>query len=159
MSLKLNYFLPSNCVENYIDIYDGENDTFPLLRRYCGRNTTSVNQVLSNGSTILIVFKSGNNSLRPSILQGFHAVYEGKMSRVLYSAALRHVSTLKNEIFLFFQRFKPKSHKLSEDIYHRVGSNFQSCFRSELQRDWNDTWKLNFEAFVETDMHVIPSPP
>ena len=30
---------------------------------------------------------------------------------------------------------------------------------SELQSDWNDTWKPNFEAFVEADMQVIPSPP
>ena len=30
---------------------------------------------------------------------------------------------------------------------------------SELQKDWNDTWKPNFEAFVEADMQVIPSPP
>ena len=30
---------------------------------------------------------------------------------------------------------------------------------SELQRDWNDTCKSNFEAFVEADMQVIPSPP
>ena len=30
---------------------------------------------------------------------------------------------------------------------------------SELQRDWNDTCKPNFEAFVEADMQVIPSPP
>ena len=28
----------------------------------------------------------------------------------------------------------------------------------ELQRDWNDTCKPNFEAFVEADMQVIPSP-
>ena len=30
---------------------------------------------------------------------------------------------------------------------------------SELYKDWNDTWKPNFEAFVEADMQVIPSPP
>ena len=30
---------------------------------------------------------------------------------------------------------------------------------SELQKDWNDTHKPNFEAFVEADMQVIPSPP
>ena len=30
---------------------------------------------------------------------------------------------------------------------------------SELQRDWNDICKPNFEAFVEADMQVIPSPP
>ena len=27
------------------------------------------------------------------------------------------------------------------------------------KKDWNDTWKPNFEAVVETDMQVIPSPP
>ena len=27
------------------------------------------------------------------------------------------------------------------------------------KKDWNDTWKPNFEAFVEADMQVIPSPP
>ena len=30
---------------------------------------------------------------------------------------------------------------------------------SELYKDWNDTCKPNFEAFVEADMQVIPSPP
>ena len=32
-------------------------------------------------------------------------------------------------------------------------------FTSELYKDWNDTCKPNFEAFVEADMQVIPSPP
>ena len=35
----------------------------------------------------------------------------------------------------------------------------ESSSYSELQRDWNDTCKPNFEAFVEADMQVIPSPP
>ena len=32
-------------------------------------------------------------------------------------------------------------------------------YPSELQKDWNDTWKPNFAALVEADMQVIPSPP
>ena len=35
----------------------------------------------------------------------------------------------------------------------------QSPYASELYKDWNDTCKPNFEAFVEADMQVIPSPP
>ena len=34
-----------------------------------------------------------------------------------------------------------------------------STWTSELYKDWNDTCKPNFEAFVEADMQVIPSPP
>ena len=34
-----------------------------------------------------------------------------------------------------------------------------AILNGELQKDWNDTWKPNFEAFVEADMQVIPSPP
>ena len=30
---------------------------------------------------------------------------------------------------------------------------------SELYKDWNDTCKPNFEAFVEADIQVIASPP
>ena len=36
---------------------------------------------------------------------------------------------------------------------------FWTIQTSELYKDWNDTCKPNFEAFVEADMQVIPSPP
>ena len=39
-------------------------------------------------------------------------------------------------------------------------SSRESMQLSELQTDWNDTCKPNFEAFVEADTQVvIPSPP
>ena len=37
--------------------------------------------------------------------------------------------------------------------------HYTSHVTSELYKDWNDTCKPNFEAFVEADMQVIPSPP
>ena len=64
-----------NCKENFIDIYDGRDETFPLLARYCGSNETVGNKLKSTGNNIYLVFKTGNNSLNWDMHPEFHANY------------------------------------------------------------------------------------
>ena len=64
-----------NCKENFIDIYDGRDETFPLLTRYCGSNATVGNRLKSTGNNLYLVFKTGNNSLNGDMHTEFHANY------------------------------------------------------------------------------------
>ena len=43
-----------NCKENFIDIYDGRDETFPLLARYCGSNATVGNKLKSTGNNLYL---------------------------------------------------------------------------------------------------------
>ena len=64
-----------NCKENFIDVYDGRDETFPLLTRYCGSNATVGNRLKSTGNNLYLVFKTGNNSLNGDMYPEFHANY------------------------------------------------------------------------------------
>ena len=64
-----------NCKENFIDIYDGRDETFPLLARYCGSNAIVGNKLKSTGNKLYLVFKTGNNSLNGDMHTEFHANY------------------------------------------------------------------------------------
>ena len=75
VSLNFTSIHVPNCQENYIEIYDGENETFPLLARYCGLNATEGNKVESTGNNVYMVLKSGNNSLIPGMHPKFNANY------------------------------------------------------------------------------------
>ena len=75
VSLSFTLIRVPDCQENYIDIHDGSNETFPLLARYCGFNATKGNKVKSTGNNLYVVLKSGNNSLNPGIQLKFNAKY------------------------------------------------------------------------------------
>ena len=75
-SLNVSY-----CDENYIEIYNGFNDTAPLLARHCGLNATSGTKVETTGNNLYVVLKSGNNSRSPKLDLGFNAKYTARKRR------------------------------------------------------------------------------
>ena len=80
ISLSFTFIRIPNCEENYIDIYDGSDDTFPLLARYCDLNATKGNIVRSTGNNLYVVLKSGNNSLQQAIHPKFNANYKTQLT-------------------------------------------------------------------------------
>ena len=75
VSLSFTSIHVHNCEENHIDIFDGSNETFPLLARYCNLSAAEANKVQSTANNLYVVFKSGNNSVNPGIHLKFNANY------------------------------------------------------------------------------------
>jgi hypothetical protein len=60
--------IPS-CDANYMNIYDGLDDTAPILASLCGNNATSGTRLHSTGNNMFIMLKSGQNSLNGGNMQ------------------------------------------------------------------------------------------
>ena len=76
VSLVFSYLALPDCTQTYIDIFDGESESFPLLSRYCGSNATFGRQVMSTGNNVFIVLKAGINSSYSTTPPGFYANYK-----------------------------------------------------------------------------------
>jgi M6 family metalloprotease-like protein len=55
----------TNCVSDYLNIYDGPNDTYPLLGTWCGSNLPGTLTSTDTTGALTFVFHSDNLFLRP----------------------------------------------------------------------------------------------
>ena len=69
VSLTLTLVNIPSCDANYMNIYDGLDDTAPILMSLCGNNATSGIRLRSTGNNMFILFRSGQNSLNGGNMQ------------------------------------------------------------------------------------------
>jgi hypothetical protein len=77
----VNLSLDQSCDNAYVNIYDGDNTTYPLLERICGWKIPS--PVRSSGNTMTVVFRSVTSAGKEG--KGFRAYYDtGMMTSIIF---------------------------------------------------------------------------
>ena len=60
ISLSFKKLTIPSCDDTFLRMYNGENDTAPLIGTYCGLNATTELEIKSSANNLLIVSNSGN---------------------------------------------------------------------------------------------------
>ena len=69
--------IPS-CDDTFLKIFDGSNDTAPLLGTYCGTNASTEIEILSSKNNLFFVSNSGRYARYPKSIFSFHAQYNAE---------------------------------------------------------------------------------
>ena len=85
VSLSFKELTIPSCNDTFLRIYDGSNNTAPLLGTYCGSNASTEVVVLSSTNSLYIVSNSGNYARSAKNIFTFHAQYNAENSRGWYS--------------------------------------------------------------------------
>ena len=80
VSLNFTELTIPNCNGMFLRIYDGTNDTAPLLGSYCGSNATIELEISSSENNLYIVSNSGGYGTNPRMPFSFHAQYNAEHS-------------------------------------------------------------------------------
>lgn len=75
ITLKFLKLTMTQCNSTFLTIYDGQNDTFPLLGKYCEENKTAKMKIRSSKNHLFLMVKSLSYGLRPKSLFTFYAKY------------------------------------------------------------------------------------
>ena len=74
--LHFPYLQLPNCQENFINIYDGKNETYSLLASYCGSNATEGRkEMVSTTNSVYVFLKYRSSSKNAEISMAFRAEY------------------------------------------------------------------------------------
>ncbi len=71
VSLNFKELTISNCDDMFLRIYDGSNDTAPLMGTYCGSNASTELEITSSTKHLYIVSNSGIYDLYPDSIFSF----------------------------------------------------------------------------------------
>ncbi|XP_046862149.1 cubilin-like [Xenia sp. Carnegie-2017] len=66
------------CNDTFLYIYNGPNDTSPLLGKYCGENATAGMEIRSSSNHLLIVGNSGSYGSHPKSVFAFRGQYSAQ---------------------------------------------------------------------------------
>ncbi len=75
VSLSFRELNIPSCDDTFLRIYDGLNDTAPLLGTYCGSNATTQVNHTSSTNNLYIVSNSGSYGRNPKNIFSFLALY------------------------------------------------------------------------------------
>ena len=75
VSLSFYELTISSCNDSFLRIYDGLDDTAPLLGTYCGSNATTQVKYTSSTNNLYIVSNSGSYARNPGNIFSFLAQY------------------------------------------------------------------------------------
>jgi hypothetical protein len=79
VSLKFEELTIPSCDDTLLRIYDGSNDTAPLLGTYCGSNASAeLVDISSSTNSLFIVSNSGSYKRNPKSTFSFKAQYNAK---------------------------------------------------------------------------------
>ncbi|CAB3996597.1 Hypothetical predicted protein, partial [Paramuricea clavata] len=78
VSLSFKELTIPSCNDTFLRIYDGSNNTAPLLGTYCGSNASTEVVVLSSTNSLYIVSNSGSYERSAKNTFTFHAQYQAK---------------------------------------------------------------------------------
>ena len=90
VSLSFKELTIPSCNDTFLRIYDGSNNTAPLLGTYCGSNASTKVVVLSSTNSLYIVSNSGSYGRSAKNIFTFHAQYNATNSTGWYSANLNN---------------------------------------------------------------------
>ena len=87
------------CDHTFLIIYNGPNDTSPLLGKYCGENATAGMEIRSSTNHLFIVGNSGSYGSRLKSVFDFHADYNSEHAEGLFLfVVLLCYNTSKHEL-------------------------------------------------------------
>ena len=78
VSLSFKELTIPSCNDTFLRIYDGSNNTAPLLGTYCGSNASTEVVVSSSTNNLYIVSNSGSYARNPKNTFSFYAQYQAK---------------------------------------------------------------------------------
>ncbi|XP_046861965.1 uncharacterized protein LOC124455068 isoform X4 [Xenia sp. Carnegie-2017] len=78
ISLKFSILNIPQCNDAFLFIYNGPNNTSPLLGKYCGQNATAGMEIRSSTNYLFIVGNSGSYGSRLKSVFDFHADYNSE---------------------------------------------------------------------------------
>jgi hypothetical protein len=78
VSLSFKELTIPSCNDTFLRIYDGSNNTAPLLATYCGSNASTEVVVLSSTNSLYIVSNSGSYERSSKNIFTFHAQYQAE---------------------------------------------------------------------------------
>ena len=81
VSLNFKELTIPNCDDMFLKIYDGLNDTAPLLGTYCGSNATKQVKISSSANHLYIVSNSGRYGTNPKSPFSFHVQYNAEHAK------------------------------------------------------------------------------
>jgi hypothetical protein len=84
VSLSFKELIIPSCKDTFLRIYDGSNNTAPLLGTYCGSNANTELVVLSSTNNLYIVSNSGSYERSAKNIFTFHAQYNATNSTGWY---------------------------------------------------------------------------
>ena len=105
VSLSLKELTIPSCNDTFLSIYDGSNNTAPLLGTYCGSNASIEVVVLSSTNSLYIVSNSGSYERSAKNIFTFHAQYQATNSRGWYNANLYNGFLTLTGVILFHYPF------------------------------------------------------
>ena len=76
--LKFSTLNIPQCNDTYLNIYNGLNETFRLLGKYCGENATAGMEITSLTNQLFIVGNCGSNKSYSRSVFRFQAQYDAK---------------------------------------------------------------------------------
>ena len=79
VSLSFKELTIPSCDDTFLKIFDGSNDTAPLLGTYCSTNASTKIEILSSTNNLFIVSNSGSYARNPKSVFSFHAEYDAAM--------------------------------------------------------------------------------
>jgi cubilin len=78
VSLNFKELTIPSCNDMFLKIYDGANDTAPLLGTYCGSNATIEVDILSSANHLHVVSNSGGYGTNPRSSFSFDVQYNAE---------------------------------------------------------------------------------
>ncbi|XP_046861924.1 uncharacterized protein LOC124455068 isoform X3 [Xenia sp. Carnegie-2017] len=97
ISLKFSILNIPQCNDAFLFIYNGPNNTSPLLGKYCGQNATAGMEIRSSTNYLFIVGNSGSYGSRLKSVFDFHADYNSEHA-VCHRDVIENSGTLKSPI-------------------------------------------------------------
>jgi hypothetical protein len=88
ISLSFKELTIPSCYDTFLRIYDGSNNTAPLLATYCGSNASTEVVILSSTNSLYIVSNSGSYARSAKNNFSFYAQYQAPNLAGWYSANL-----------------------------------------------------------------------
>ncbi|XP_046846231.1 cubilin-like [Xenia sp. Carnegie-2017] len=108
VSMKFSKLNIPQCNDTFLNIYNGPNDTSPLLGKYCGENATAGMEIRSSTNHLFIVGNSGSYGSHPKSLFAFQAYYKAQLlgctrTYTAQSGSISSHDITQNETDLNFQ--------------------------------------------------------
>lgn len=83
ITLTFSILTIPQCKYSILTVYNGPNDTSPVLDCYCGENATTGVKIRSSSNHFFIMLKSGSYGSHPKSLFAFHANYYAEHAKGL----------------------------------------------------------------------------
>ena len=128
VSLKFQELTIPSCDDTFLKIFEGSNDTAPLLGTYCGTNASTEIEILSSTSNLFVVANSGSYAAYP--IFSFQAEYNaaenltGLCTQKLINSRAKHkeVITVRKSLYAIkhtciFTKLLPQNSQPIQDLY------------------------------------------